>query len=395
MSDLRVTIEAGQALPAELVDQLTEHLTCAVADLGLRGRALVHTATAALPDRATKVTINDGPGFVLGAVDTWDTVATALHEFRWAWLSSRTAAEIGADMAAGAKPGLFHQVACQLIRRGFAVHHLDEVHWARDGSASDTAETVMAAQTVRLGLRRQDESPITGVEDWLWEEFGLIIPAVQVRPGQDQAVLNDLRVPGVEEPAQAHNVQAMAQRYAGSLLTAQIVEFLLVQLADVFPQVTSAARRLWSAERLTSALRSLLDDGIPITDMRAVLEALLEAYPDGAPDPHSTDIVSGVRPYLGLTAIRRHLTNGVLPVCRIKTDRPSAHEALSEAATAALHEDVLASGMSPNTLLLTDPVTAPLVRSAIRPRFPGLRVVIPAELPAGVKTTTEHELRLR
>ncbi|MDX3659787.1 hypothetical protein PV646_21005 [Streptomyces sp. ID05-26A] len=389
MNELAVAVQSGQTLPEALIHELRGYLKDIAAVLGLPG-ATVSATTAQLPDAAIRITINDETSFVLGSVAGVEVIVTALHEYRQKWLSRGAAADVGGAIAPDAPLELFHQVANRLLHRGFALHHLRDVDWEQAGPAVEIAEAVISKQTARIALRGADyEGPLPSVVDWLWDELGLIVPEVRAEHGQDNVLLNDLHLPRDQTEWREQLVRTAAERYAGSLLTAQVADFLITRLADDFPQVVRATRERWSTAQLTSAFRVLLDRGLPITDLRAVLEALAEAFPSGPPDEHGSDVASAVQPFLGLTSLRRYIINGEVQVHRV-----DPLEAMSEATVVALHDELVRLTLPPGCLLLADPATAALVRPAIRPRFPELRVVTHADIPADVEVNTFGVLRL-
>lgn len=65
------------------------------------------------------------------------------------------------------------------------------------------------------------------------------------------------------------------ERRAGDLIDAQLVEHELAHLEPLLPQLTGAALGRISAARLTAVLRLILDGGVPIRDLRRILESVL------------------------------------------------------------------------------------------------------------------------
>jgi hypothetical protein len=409
MTGLDVQLEASEPLPADLLDRLRDHLDDAVADLGLPGPARVRTAVDAVPGDAVRVTVGDAR-FVLGAAPGWYVVAGALHAHRAAWITGPVAEELRAEIAPGAEPELFRAAARELARRGVAVRHLTAPGDRADGTT--VAEAAMATRTARVDVRVApadvEVTPVEpeillGLAEELWTRLGLVLPAVALRPdaglppGTAEAVVNDVRLPAVDsqwyfglESVVTDVVRAAASDHAGSLVTAQVVDFLLDRLAESFPNVVRAARQRWSVERLTSALRVLLDEGVPTTDLRAVLEACLEGARGDGDDP-----LSGTRPRIGLAMVRPLLDGGVLHVHRLGDGRAGGESALSEHTVAALHDDLGVAGVMAGDVLLAEGGLAPNVRAAVRPRFPYVRVLSVDDVPLGIDVEARGAVLLR
>lgn len=136
----------------------------------------------------------------------------------------------------------------------------------------------------------------------------------------------------------------------------------------------------------------LLDEGVPIADLRAVLEACLEGGQDASDED---ELVAAARPRIGLAMVRRHLTAGTLRAHRVSDGRPAARSSMSESTVAALHEDLLALGVAAGSVLLADAILAPRVRDVVRARFPDVSVITADDLLPAIDVHWEEAVLLR
>jgi hypothetical protein len=124
--------------------------------------------------------------------------------------------------------------------------------------------------------------------DRLYGELGLLVPEPTVTwdhrldAGGLRVQLNALRWPPVHQGATAatagiiaDTVLAVARDNAASLLTTDVVNYLLDRLHQVEPALVAAADRRFDATALTWILRDLLEEQISIRDVRNLLESLL------------------------------------------------------------------------------------------------------------------------
>ena len=65
------------------------------------------------------------------------------------------------------------------------------------------------------------------------------------------------------------------RRFAGALLSTDIVDFMLQRLATTFPDLVARTEQVYSHRQLAQVLRNLLDEEISVRDLRSILESLL------------------------------------------------------------------------------------------------------------------------
>lgn len=66
------------------------------------------------------------------------------------------------------------------------------------------------------------------------------------------------------------------RRHADWLVDPQVTEQLLARLSDDFPVLVRAARKAVGIDQITIVMRALLAEGVPIRDLRTILESLVE-----------------------------------------------------------------------------------------------------------------------
>jgi len=71
------------------------------------------------------------------------------------------------------------------------------------------------------------------------------------------------------------SISAEIRRHAGALLTQDLLEFMMGQVAQVHPALVKAVLTRFELAELTPILRDLLDEEISIGDLHAILEGLL------------------------------------------------------------------------------------------------------------------------
>lgn len=400
-----VLLEAGAALPDELTGDLFNHLDGARADLELPGPLRLSTGIAALPDDAIRVTTN-GDQFLLGAATGWDVVASAMHVRRHAWVDQAPAGSTDEGRRC------FLSAARELVRRGVAVSRLSAARMDVHGDdPSAAAEEAIAGTTARMSVRYRPGD--RDVEEWLdsdrlgllpqvlWAALGLVVPDVVAEPepeltaGTVQVVINDVRLPAVGPPGGdlGWPILLSARQHAGSLLTRQIVSFQLDRLAELYPELVVATRKRWSDGHITVVLRELLDEGVRIGDLRAILEACLEGAQHSG---DSSDLAAAARPRIGLALVRPYVTGGgTLRVTRLRCGWDRAKGRLSDGSVAVLHQKLAEVRAGEGSVLLTDSGMGPVVRDAVRIRFPGITLITEDELPPGVRVDSEDELLLQ
>jgi hypothetical protein len=431
---LDVLLEAKNELPHDVAAELHAHLSGAVAELGLTGPARVRTSIDGVPEGAIRVTVNDAK-FLLGGLgspekgeDTARLISSGLHTDRSAWVSKATAEDLRTKLPPSAgilADRVFYEAMRELARRGVSADHLASVLTRLPSGVSlddptVIAEEAMAETAVRLAtcLAPTDLAAVqvgrevlNELPEELWARLGLIVPPVDLRananlsPGHVQILVNDASLPvarlrhyqypSLSEIAEL--VREAATDHAGSLITQKVVQFLVSQLATAFPQLAASARERWNYQYLTSALRSLLDDGVPVDNLRALLEAFLESTYNA---PHASagdasQLVAAARYRIGLTTVRRHVNAGVLRVHHVTDRRNPPEPSLREATTARLHEDIAALDASSGIVLLAPAYVAAHLRCALRPRFHDVRVITDGECPSTVTLEPEEPVFLR
>jgi hypothetical protein len=121
------------------------------------------------------------------------------------------------------------------------------------------------------------------MERELFAALGLRLPALFVRRVDDLpagmlrlAVNNLVTAPAPCPPPLTESVKRELRRQAGRLLGIEDVEYLLARLNGIFPELVAATLERVPLGELTRVLRALLEEGVGIRDLRAILERLLQ-----------------------------------------------------------------------------------------------------------------------
>ncbi|HET8732326.1 MAG TPA: FHIPEP family type III secretion protein, partial [Anaeromyxobacteraceae bacterium] len=186
----------------------------------------------------------------------------------------------------------------------------------------------------------------------------------------------------------AAGCEAALARHAALLLGVQEAQALLDGLEASAPALVREAARQLPPALLAEVLRRLLEEGVPIRPLRAVLEALLEA---GGAARGAGPLTAAAR-----RALRRHIGHRAAaggPLAALLLD-PAAERAVRESLLgelpalepdrAALLLDALARALEaagdPPVLLVSGDVRR-AVRLLVAPRYPRLQVLAYDELP--------------
>jgi hypothetical protein len=269
-------------------------------------------------------------------------------------------------------------------------------------------QELFAAQGVRLPplfLRRVDD-----------------LPAGMLR----LAVNNLVTPPAPCSPSLTEGVKAELRRQASRLLSIEDVEYMLARLDGVFPELVSATLEQVPLGDLTRVLRALLEEGVRIRDLRAILERLLQydtvpvdanrycvlddrlplpIDPPPPPAPPWSRYLAFVRSGRGLQNHLSHTYRVGGPVAlqvraihlaeqleeRVRDavaagagrpDSGGTWEETQAAVLAAVWEELssLPDRAAPVVLLVRDPLTRRVVRDQIAGELPTLPVVVTAEL---------------
>jgi hypothetical protein len=219
-------------------------------------------------------------------------------------------------------------------------------------------------------------------------------------------------------------VKRELRRQAGRLLGIEDVEYMLARLDGIFPELVSATLERVPLGELTRVLRALLEEGVWIRDLRAILERLLQydtvpvdasrylvlddrlPIPVGSPPtavPPWSWYLAFVRSGRGLQnylshayrqggAVARQVRALELPEQLEGSVREAAiagdtSEKTQAAVLAAVWGQLsrLSTRDAPLVLLVRDPLARRLVRDHLVGELPDLPVVVRTELRAGVK----------
>jgi type III secretion protein V len=199
-------------------------------------------------------------------------------------------------------------------------------------------------------------------------------------------------------------LERVARRHATDLLGLQEVDALLKAVREVAPaDVEAVVPRHLDLAAFRAVLGGLLDEGVPISDLRSILGTLAVSAPRGVGVPTLIEEVRG-----GLRrAITHQLTSGTGALSAVTVGHeveamvssclregeagktlvmsPSIARDIAAAAGEALHD---------GDVLLTAPETRRHLRALLAPQFPGLRVVAHTELTPDIVVTPTGELRV-
>lgn len=226
--------------------------------------------------------------------------------------------------------------------------------------------------------------------------FGL--PAIWINPGaRDKSVALGYTVvdPATVIATQLHQI---LQAHAAELLGREEVEGLLSHLASRSPKlVEDVIPKMLSPDKLKKVLQNLLIEGVPIRDMRTIVEILAEHAPQSQDVDELTAAVRGaLGPYIvqGLFPGQAELPVAVLDGQLEHLLQESLRNSNGEALEPGLAQRVLekagelmqqmeAGGMQP-VLLAMAPMRAFLARFLAR-SAPRMRVLSYAEIPENKK----------
>jgi type III secretion protein V len=116
-----------------------------------------------------------------------------------------------------------------------------------------------------VGFEPQNLPPLIGRRETLWVERGA------------RTALNEAGVAcrGLDEALSAYLAHTL-RRYAAEFLGIQETRQLLSRMEAEYPELVKEAQRVVSLQRTSEVFRRLLDEGIALRNLRAVLEALVE-----------------------------------------------------------------------------------------------------------------------
>jgi type III secretion protein V len=119
-----------------------------------------------------------------------------------------------------------------------------------------------------LGLGTQSATPLVRGKDTIWVDE------------QHRSTLSESGV-GFKELDQAlgEYLQLTLRSHAGNFLGIQETRQLLTQMETEYPELVKEALRFTSIQKLAEILRRLLDEGLPLGNLRALLEAFVEHGP--------------------------------------------------------------------------------------------------------------------
>jgi type III secretory pathway component EscV len=176
---------------------------------------------------------------------------------------------------------------------------------------------------------------------------------------------------------------------AGSLLTPDLAEWLVRRLGGALPELVAAVEARVPAEVVTNTLRELLADGVPIRDLRRILQALLRYETDTETRDRWDDRSMCVRSTLA-DVIHQKLTSSAntLVVYIVDPALEQRFDMIDGRRTSPAQDDaVLALRQAVETemrhlpravrrpaILVADNVRR-AVRAAVRPQFPDLMVI--------------------
>jgi len=221
--------------------------------------------------------------------------------------------------------------------------------------------------------------------------FGL--PAVWIdAPQKDQAVSLGYTVVDAGTVAATHLSQLL-QTNAAALLGRQEVQSLVEHANKLYPKLLEdVVPKLVGVPLLQKVLQNLLEEGVPVRDLRSIVEVLAEAAPR---TQDAGELAAAVRAALGRSIVQQVFGQAEeLPVIALDPElekmlaqafsgegsalEPGLAETLiKETAAAARHQEALGQAQA---LLAPDRLRAPLARMLKRV-LPQLRVLAHAEIP--------------
>jgi hypothetical protein len=263
-------------------------------------------------------------------------------------------------------------------------------HRARAADAQARVELIMSP-----GDAASPPSPLDHV---LFRRIGLLVPpATQavdpaLAPGWFRVRLNDLRWPAERGDADARAQRAceLATAHAAHLLTPAAVSCLLDLLHDEHPVLVDTVHQRVELPLLTALLRTLLADRVPITDLRAILEAMLLAHGmQSVPVPLTlADYKREARHALRHAIAAPHQVRGTLHVhllAEVLQARLARGEPLSPTKVMALHAELAARAAEDaraghECVVLTSDEARRVLRPLVAVALPAVRVLAYTDL---------------
>jgi flagellar biosynthesis component FlhA len=226
------------------------------------------------------------------------------------------------------------------------------------------------------------------IERALFDALGLLVPPAAVRAdpllprGWFAVTIAGRRV--TDEPGDAavacRRLHTLARHHAAELIDARSAQALLDLLHDLEPVLVEAVEATFDAAYLARRLRALLAEGVPVLDLRAILEALLRHRALAPPDAPEEDYDDDVRLALQHTITAPLRRGGTLTV-HLADAAP-----LTEDVRAALHAAVARAAAEDQavhrpTVLLTRRDRRRAVRDALAGHESAVTVLAYDDLP--------------
>ncbi len=195
----------------------------------------------------------------------------------------------------------------------------------------------------------------------------------------------------------ATHLSQILQRHAHELLGREEVQQLLDNLAQRYPKlVEDLVPDTVPLGTLVKVLQGLLEEGVPITDLRTILEAVADAAAQGRKDPQS--LVAAARTALGRAIVQR--INGTAAELEVITLDPSLEQLLQQSVgqgaetgtglepglAERIHQALLDAAQRQEmagkpAVLLVNPTLRPVLARFVRKTIPGLSVLAYTEVP--------------
>ncbi len=223
------------------------------------------------------------------------------------------------------------------------------------------------------------------------------LEAVWIEPGQRQQAQSLGYT--VVDPATvlATHLSQILQRHAHELLGREEVQQLLDKLGERYPKlVEDLVPDTLSLGVVVKVLQGLLEEGVPITDLRTIMETLADQAGQGVKDPQA--LVAAVRAALGRAIVQG--INGTGAELEVITLDPSLEQLLqqsvgngAEAGTGlepglaerihqALQDAAQRQEMAGKpAVFLVNPALRPVLSRFVRKTIPGLHVLAYTEVP--------------
>jgi len=191
---------------------------------------------------------------------------------------------------------------------------------------------------------------------------------------------------------------ATLREHAGSFIDTGTVERDLRVLAGAFPALVDAVRTSLSPEHITSVLRSLVREGVPVRNLRAVLERLVDyGLSNGGRSDDVREMVSYVRSGIPRQIFDRHAagTRTIVVyllehaiedlVGQLAATRGSAAETIGDRIIDSIRAELdLLGGATRIPVLLTRASVRSHLHELIKGSLPALAVLAYEELPSDI-----------